>query len=149
MKTITSNKKGFFEYKILDKYTAGIQLKGSEVKSIKNGKVSISEAYCYIDENKEIFLKNCFISPHKEGGKHNNHQPLRDRKLLMNKKEIIKLKEKVSEKGLTIIPLAVSLTSEGFIKLEVGLAKGKNIHDKSMVIKERDLKKDLQRSLDN
>jgi SsrA-binding protein len=148
MKTITSNKKGFFEYKILDKYTAGIQLKGSEVKSIKNGKVSISEAYCFIN-NGEIFIKGMHVAEHKEGGKHNNHQPLRDRKLLMNKKEIIKLKEKVSEKGLTIIPLAVSLTSEGFIKLEVGLAKGKNIHDKSMVIKERDLKKDLQRSLDN
>ena len=145
---ITSNKKGFFEYKILDKYTAGIQLKGSEVKSIKNGKVSISEAYCFIN-NGEIFIKGMHVAEHKEGGKHNNHQPLRDRKLLMNKKEIIKLKEKVSEKGLTIIPLAVSLTSEGFIKLEVGLAKGKNIHDKSMVIKERDLKKDLQRSLDN
>ena len=148
MKTITSNKKGFFEYKILDKYTAGIQLKGSEVKSIKNGKVSISEAYCFIN-NGEIFIKGMHVAEHKEGGKHNNHQPLRDRKLLMNKKEIIKLKETVSEKGLTIIPLAVSLTFEGFIKLEVGLAKGKNIHDKSMVIKERDLKKDLQRSLDN
>ena len=108
MKTIVSNKKGFFEYNILDKYTAGLQLKGSEVKSIKGGKTSISEAYCFIN-NGEIFIKGMHVAEHKEGGKHNNHQPLRDRKLLMKKKEIMKLKENVSEKGLTIIPLAIKL----------------------------------------
>jgi SsrA-binding protein len=89
------------------------------------------------------------VAEHKEGGKHNNHQPLRDRKLLMKKKEIMKLKEKVSEKGLTIIPLAIKLSNEGLIKLEIGLARGKNLHDKRETIKDRDLKKDLQRSLDN
>jgi SsrA-binding protein len=89
------------------------------------------------------------VAEHKEGGKYNNHQPLRDRKLLMKKKEILKLKEKVSEKGLTIIPLAIKLNDVGLIKLEVGLARGKNLHDKRETIKDRDLKKDLQRSLDN
>jgi SsrA-binding protein len=148
MKTIVNNKRGFFEYHILDKYIAGIQLKGSEVKSIKGGKTSISEAYCFI-ENGEIFIKGMHIAEHKEGGKHNNHKPLRDRKLLMNKKEIMKLKEKISEKGLTIIPLAVNLTNESLIKIEIGLARGKNLHDKRETIKDRDLKKDLQKSLDN
>jgi SsrA-binding protein len=148
MKTIVSNKKGFFEYNILDKYTAGIQLKGSEVKSIKGGKTSISEAYCFIQDD-EIYIKGMHVAEHKEGGKYNNHQPLRDRKLLMKKKEILKLKEKVSEKGLTIIPLAIKLTNEGLIKLEVGLARGKNLHDKRETIKDRDLKKDLQRSLND
>jgi SsrA-binding protein len=147
-RNIITNKKAFFEYNILDKHTAGLQLKGSEVKSIKSGKTSISEAYCFID-NGEIFIKGMHVAEHKEGGKHNNHQPLRDRKLLMKKKEIMKLKEKVSEKGLTIIPLAIKLSDEGLIKLEIGLARGKNLHDKRETIKDRDLKKDLQRSLDN
>jgi len=146
MKSITKNKKAYFEYQILDKHMAGIKLQGSEVKSIRAGKVSIVEAYCFIS-NDEIFIKGMHITEHKEGGKHNNHIPLRDRKLLMKKKEIIKLSEQISQKGLTIVPLEVILTNTGFIKLEIGLAKGKNLYDKRNTLKEKDLKREIERNL--
>jgi len=146
MKSIVKNKRGYYEYTILEKYVAGIKLQGSEVKSIRSGKVSIVEAYCFI-ANDEIFIKGMHIAEHKEGGKHNNHIPIRDRKLLMNKKEIVKLKQQISQKGLTIVPLEVILTNIGFIKLELGLAKGKNLHDKRETIKEKDLKRELERNL--
>ena len=147
MKSISKNKKAYFEYFILDKFTAGIKLVGSEVKSIRAGKVSIVEAYCYIN-NGEIFIKGMHVSEHKEGGKHNNHQPIRDRKLLMNKKEIIKLSENISQKGLTIVPLEVMLSSTGFIKVEIGLAKGKHLYDKRNTLKENDLKRETERNID-
>jgi SsrA-binding protein len=146
MKSIISNKKAYYEYSILEKFIAGIKLVGSEVKSIRAGKASIVEAYCFI-ANDEIFIKGMHIAEHKEGGKHNNHTPIRDRKLLMNKKEIVKLKQQISQKGLTIVPLEVILTNTGFIKLEIGLAKGKNLHDKRESIKEKDLKRELERNL--
>jgi SsrA-binding protein len=146
MKSITRNKKAYFEYQILDKYTAGIKLQGSEVKSIRAGKISIVEAYCFI-VNDEIFIKGMHITEHKEGGIHNNHNPNRDRKLLMKKKEIIKLNENISQKGLTIVPLEVILTNTGFVKLEIGLAKGKNLYDKRNSLKEKDLKRELDRNL--
>ena len=146
MKSITKNKKAYFEYQILDKYTAGIKLQGSEVKSIRAGKVSIVEAYCFI-ANDEIFIKGMHITEHKEGGIHNNHIPVRDRKLLMKKKEIIKLNDNIAQKGLTIVPLEIILTNTGFIKLEIGLAKGKNLYDKRNSLKEKDLKRELDRNL--
>jgi SsrA-binding protein len=146
MKSITKNKKAYFEFSILEKHMAGIKLQGSEVKSIRAGKVSISEAYCFINDG-EIFIKGMNVTEHKEGGKYNNHQPLRDRKLLMKKKEILKLKENISQKGLTIVPLEIILTNTGFIKLEIGLAKGKNLYDKRSTIKEKDLKREMERNL--
>ena len=146
MKSIIKNKKAYFEFSILEKYTAGIKLQGSEVKSIKNGKVSITEAYCIIS-NGEVFIKGMHISEHKEGGKYNNHQPVRDRKLLLNKAEIIKLEQKSSQKGLTIVPLEIILTKTGFVKVEIGLAKGKKLYDKRDSIKERDLKREVERNL--
>ena len=146
MKSITKNKKAYFEYQILDKYTAGIKLQGSEVKSIRAGKVSIVEAYCFI-ANDEIFIKGMHITEHKEGGIHNNHIPVRDRKLLMKKKEIIKLNDNIAQKGLTIVPLEIILTNTGFVKLEIGLAKGKNLYDKRNSLKEKDLKRELDRNL--
>jgi SsrA-binding protein len=145
-KLITKNKRAFFEYEILEKYMAGIQLVGSEVKSIRGSKVSIVESYCFIS-NGEIFIKGMHITEHKEGGKHNNHNPIRDRKLLMKKKEIIKLQENISQKGLTIVPLEIILSDTGFVKLEIGLAKGKNLYDKKQTIKLRDLDRDLKSSL--
>lgn len=145
MKSITKNKKAYFEYNILDKHTAGIKLQGSEVKSVRKGKVSIVEAYCFIS-NGELFIKGMHIAEHKEGGKYNNHQPLRDRKLLMKKKEIIKLDESVAQKGLTIVPLEVFISDTGFIKMEIGLARGKNLYDKRNSIKEKDLKRDMDRN---
>jgi SsrA-binding protein len=147
MKSISKNKKAYFEYFILDKFTAGIKLVGSEVKSIRAGKVSIVEAYCFIN-NGEIFIKGMHVAEHKEGGKYNNHQPIRDRKLLMNKKEITKLSETISQKGLTIVPLEVMLSTTGFVKVEIGLAKGKHLYDKRNTLKEKDLKRETERNID-
>lgn len=144
-KLIIKNRKAYYEYSILEKVVAGIQLKGSEVKSVKMNNVNISEAYCFI-QNNEIFIKNMHISEHKQGGVHNNHEPFRDRKLLLKKKEILSLSEKVKQKGLTIIPLEVILSKTGFIKIEIGLAKGKNLYDKRVSIKEKDLKRDFERN---
>ena len=145
-KLITKNKRAFFEYQILDQYTAGIKLQGSEVKSIKASKVSIVESYCFI-VNDEMFIKGMHIAEHKEGGIHNNHIPVRDRKLLLKKKEIIKIRETISIKGLTIVPLSVIISSTGFIKLEIGVAKGKNLFDKRQSIKVKDLNRDLDRNI--
>ncbi len=143
---ITKNKRAFFEYEILEKHIAGIKLVGSEVKSIRLSKVSIIEGYCFISGG-EMFIKGMHISEHKEGGKNNNHIPVRDRKLLLKKKEITKLQENVSQKGLTIVPLAIIISDTGFIKLEIGLARGKNLHDKRLSIKDKDLKRDLERNI--
>lgn len=143
---ITRNKVAFFNYEILERYTAGIKLVGSEVKAIKTNKVSITEAYCFVMNN-EIFIKNMHVAENKEGGKHYNHQPLRERKLLLNKKEIIKLFEKSSQKGLTIIPLEVSISNTGFVKIEIGLGRGKHTYDKKQSIKEKDLKRDMDRAI--
>ncbi len=144
MKFIIKNKRAYFEYTIIDKYIAGIQLQGSEVKSIKDGKVSISEAYCFVTGG-EIFIKGMHVSEYKQSGTHNNHIPVRDRKLLLKKKEIIKLSEKILQKGLTIVPLELILSDHGYIKLEIGLAKGKNLYDKRASIKSKDAKKEMER----
>ena len=148
-KQICVNRKAFHEYNILEKHTCGIVLHGSEVKSIRLGKSSINEAYCFIDDNNEIFIKGMHIAPYEESGKHNNHLPLRDKKLLMKKKEIIKLHELVSQKGLTLIPLSVMLSPSGFIKIEIGLGKGKHLYDKKAAIREKDIKRDLERNNNN
>jgi SsrA-binding protein len=145
MKQLVRNRKAYFEYTILDKHTAGIVLVGSEVKSIKSSKVSIEEAYCYITDG-EIFIKGMNVTPHKEGGPHYNHEPLRDRKLLLKKKEIVKLAEIIYQKGLTIIPLEIILSDYGFIKLVIGVAKGKNLYDKKNSIKLRDLDRELKQT---
>lgn len=140
MKNLIVNKKANFEYFILERFTAGIQLIGTEVKSIRDVRASISEAYCHID-NGEIFIKNMHISEYRQI-KHTNHEPIRDRKLLLNKKEINKLSKSIKEKGLTIIPLAIKLTDSGFIKIEIGLAKGKKSYDKRNTLKLKDLDKE-------
>lgn len=139
-KVIAKNNKAYFEYFIQEKLIAGVELKGSEVKSIKNGNVNMSEAYCLVDKG-EIFIQNMHISEYNHGGIHNNHDPLRIRKLLLKKKEIITLGEKTKQKGLTIIPLTLLLSETGLIKLEIGLAKGKKIFDKRESIKKNDLKR--------
>lgn len=137
------NKKAYFEYEFLDKFIAGILLTGTEIKSIRSGKVNISDAWCYFQKN-ELMVKNLNISPY-EMGTHYNHEPLRERKLLLNKKELNKLQGKIKEKGLTIIPLRVFISERGFAKLEIALAKGKKIHDKRDTIKERDARRELDR----
>lgn len=142
MKVIVKNKKASFEYEFIDKFTAGIKLVGSEVKSIRNNKVSISEGYCYI-KNNELFIKGMNISEYKQSGIHTNHEPTRLRKLLLNKKEIIKLNENVEQKGLTIVPISVIITDKGLIKIEIALCRGKKLHDKRDSIKKRDLEREL------
>lgn len=143
MSTLIHNKKAFFDYIIEERLIAGIQLMGTEVKSIKESKASIAEAYCHISDG-EIFIKGMHISEYKEI-KHTNHQPIRDRKLLLNKREINKLSKAIKEKGLTLIPLSILLTESGFIKIEIGVCKGKKSYDKRESLKEKDLKREEQR----
>jgi SsrA-binding protein len=145
MEQITKNKKAYFDYNIEDNYTAGIVLLGSEVKSIRKKDVSIKEAYCHI-EGGEMFLKGMHIAEFKESGKYQNHDTTRDRKLLLSKKEIKKLEDKVSQKGMTIVPLKVFITNRGLIKIEIGLASGKKQYDKRQTIKDRDIKRDMERN---
>lgn len=137
------NRKASFEYQFIDKYKAGIVLQGSEIKSIRDGKVNLQASYCTIHNN-EAFVKELHISPYKEAS-YNNHEPKRERKLLLSKREIKKLTSKSQEQGLTIIPVRLFVTKNGLAKLEIALAKGKKIHDKRHDIKEKDLKKDLER----
>lgn len=146
MEQITKNKRAYYDYEIIDIYTAGIVLLGSEVKSIRNKEVSIKEAYCHIDGG-EMFIKGMHIAQFKESGIYQNHEPLRTRKLLLNKKEIIKLEEKASQKGLTIIPLKIIINKKGLIKMDIGLGKGKKNFDKRESIKAKDIERDNKREL--
>ena len=142
MNILIRNKKAEYEYQILERYTAGIQLLGTEVKSIRDIKASISEAYCHFINN-EIFIIGMHVSEYRQI-KYTNHEPLRNRKLLLKRKEIDKLAKSIKEKGLTIVPLFVYLTTTGFIKIEIGLVKGKKIHDKRNSIKLKDLAKEIK-----
>lgn len=137
------NKKAGFEYHFTDKFVAGIVLQGSEIKSIRDGKANLQASYCVI-HNEEAFVKELHISQYKQAS-YNNHEPKRERKLLLSKREIRKLSAKSQEQGLTIIPVRLFITNKGLAKLEISLAKGKKIHDKRHDIKEKDLKKDLER----
>ena len=137
------NRKASFEYHILNTYTAGLSLLGTEIKSIRNNKANISDAYCtFVDE--ELYVKNLHISEYTNGG-YNNHEPKRDRKLLLNKIEINKLLGKVKEKGNSIIPIRLFINQTGRCKLEISLAKGKKIYDKRESIKEKDQKRENDR----
>jgi|ERR1044072_36338 SsrA-binding protein len=144
MKILIQNRKAGFEYEILEELVAGVVLMGTEVKSLKNGKASLSEAYCRII-NDEVFIKEMHISEYKLI-KHTNHEPLRERKLLLKKGEILKLHKKIKERGLTIIPLNVHLTDTGYIKIKIALAKGKKVYNKKETIRLRDLDRDLKRN---
>lgn len=141
MRVIARNKKANHEYFILETYEAGIVLFGTEIKSIRNTKVSIQDAYCEV-RNQEMFIVNMNISPYEKGNIF-NHKETRDRKLLLHKKEIIKLYTKVKLDGLTIIPLEVYI-DKGLAKIKIGLCKGKKLYDKREDLKEKDIKKDLQ-----
>lgn len=138
------NKKASYEFEFIDKYVAGLVLKGTEIKSIKEGKASLQEAYCYIS-NGEMFIKGMHIAVY-EQGTFNNHEPLRERKLLLNRMELDKIDKKSQEKGLTIIPTRLYINDRGYAKLELALAKGKKIHDKRDSIKEKDVKRELERN---
>ena len=137
------NKKASFNYEFIDKYTAGIVLTGTEIKSIRDGKVNFTDAYCFFIGH-ELWLKGLHISEYSYGS-YNNHIPKRDRKLLLNKKELLKIKKKISEKGLTIVPVRMFLNDRGFAKLVIAVARGKAKYDKRHDIKDRDNKRDLDR----
>jgi SsrA-binding protein len=136
------NKKASFEFEFLEEFVAGIVLFGSEVKSIRNGAASFTDAYCYISNN-EIFLKSLHISEYKNAS-YNQHEPKRDRKLLLTKREIKKLKEKTQEKGLTIVPTKLFVNDRGLVKIGIALARGKKLFDKRESIKRKDEEKRMK-----
>jgi len=138
------NKKARFQYEILDKYTAGIVLTGTEIKSIRSGKASITESFCEFNEQSELFVVNMTIEEYIYGTYY-NHKPKATRKLLLNKKELKKLNKGVQNTGLTIIPLRLFVNEKGYAKLDIALAKGKKLFDKRETIKDRDSKRDLDR----
>ncbi|MFI1773251.1 SsrA-binding protein SmpB [Thalassobellus citreus] len=138
------NKKARFLYEILDKYTAGIVLTGTEIKSIRSSKASIAESFCEFNEKGELFIINATIEEYAFGNYY-NHRPKAERKLLLNKKELKKLLKEVQNTGLTIIPLRLFINEKGYAKVDIALAKGKKLYDKRETIKDRDNKRDLDR----
>jgi len=138
------NKKAKFEYEILDKYTAGIVLTGTEIKSIRDSKASIADSFCEFNEQGELFVINMTIQEDVYGNYY-NHAPKAERKLLLNKRELKKLEKEVRNVGLTIVPLRLFINEKGYAKLEIALAKGKKLYDKRDTIKDRDNKRNLDR----
>lgn len=137
------NRQASYEYEFIDKYVAGMVLQGTEIKSIKEGKVNLQDGYCYFN-NGELYVKGINITPYAQGT-HYNHEPTRERKLLLKRAEIKKLESKVEEKGLTLIPTRLFINERGFAKLEIALGKGKKLYDKRQSIKERDVKRELDK----
>ncbi|MBD8487869.1 SsrA-binding protein SmpB [Echinicola sp. CAU 1574] len=143
-KTINiKNRKASFEFEFLDTYVAGLSLVGTEIKSIREGKVSLKEAYCYFRRG-ELFVKQMHISPYSQAA-HFNHDAVRERKLLLNKRELDKLESKLTEKGLSIIPVRIFINNKGLAKLEIALGRGKKLHDKRQDIKKKDAKRELDK----
>lgn len=139
------NRRASFEYVFLDTFTAGLVLTGTEIKSIRQGKANLTDAYCLFFQN-ELFVRNMHISMYEEGT-HFNHDPLRDRKLLLSKRELGKLQKELKNVGLTIIPTRLFISDKGYAKLNIALAKGKKTFDKRDDIKEKDIKRDMDRSM--
>ncbi|PKB44640.1 SsrA-binding protein [Cellulophaga sp. RHA19] len=138
------NKRARFEYELLDTYTAGLVLSGTEIKSIREGKAAITESFCEFNDRGELFIINMQVDEYSHGS-HYNHQPKASRKLLLNKGELKKLEKEVKNTGLTIVPLNLFLNDRGLAKINIALAKGKKLHDKRDSIKDRDNKRDLDR----
>lgn len=138
------NRKARFQYEILDKYTAGIVLTGTEIKSIRNSKASIAESFCEFNDRGELFVVNMTVEEYSHGNYY-NHKPKATRKLLLNKRELKKLEKEVKNTGLTIIPLRLFINEKGLAKLDIALARGKKLYDKRETIKDRDNKRNLDR----
>jgi SsrA-binding protein len=139
------NKRAYFEYEILEKFEAGLSLRGTEVKSIREGNISLAESYARLHGG-EAFLIGCHINEYRAGS-WTNHDPTRSRKLLLHRREIDKLESRIAEKGLTLVPLRLYFNKRGFAKVELGLARGKKLHDKRSSIKKRDSDREIQRQL--
>ena len=137
------NRRATFDYEILERFIAGIQLAGTEIKSIREGRAGLVDTFCYFAKG-ELWVKGMRVSEYFYGT-YNNHQPDRDRKLLLHKKEIDKLIRKTKESGLTIVPLRLFITEKGYAKLEIGLAKGKKMHDKRETLRSADAKRGIDR----
>jgi len=142
MRVIATNKKAYYNYEIFDSYEAGISLLGSEVKSIREGKISLKEGYAEI-KGGEVYLLNCNISPYAPANRF-NHEPRRERKLLLHRRQIKRLIGKIKEKGFTLVPTKVLINDKGKVKVEIALAKGKRVYQKKEAIKERDRERELR-----
>jgi SsrA-binding protein len=139
------NRKARFDYQFLDTLTAGLVLKGTEIKSIREGKAALSDSYCYF-KNDELYVRNFHITEY-ENASFSNHDPLRERKLLLSRQELNKLLKRVKDQGLTIVPVKLFINDRGFAKLNIALAKGKKNFDKREDIKKRDVERELSRKL--
>lgn len=137
------NRSAYFEFFIDDKYTAGIMLTGTEVKSLRAGKANFNDSYCLF-QNGELWIKSFHISEYSLGTV-NNHNPIRERKLLLNRRELKKMEAKLKEKGYTIVPLRLFFNEKNLVKVEIGLGKGKKLHDKRDSIKQRDTEREMKR----
>ncbi|MFN5054796.1 MAG: SsrA-binding protein SmpB [Bacteroidota bacterium] len=137
------NRSASYEYFIEDKFDAGMMLTGTEVKAIRDGRVSFNDSYCLLDRG-ELYVKGLHISPY-EYGSYANHNPTRERKLLLKKKELDKIAQKLKEKGFTIIPLSIYFNERGYAKMKIGLGKGKKLHDKRESIKQRESEREIKR----
>lgn len=146
MKVVAQNRKAYHDYSIEETAEAGIQLLGTEVKSLRDGKANLKDSYVLIKDS-EVFLFNCHISPYSHGNIM-NHDPLRTRKLLLHRKEIERIKGKAQQKGYTLVPLKIYFKGP-FAKVEIGLAKGKKVYEKRETIKEREAKRDIERAMKN
>ena len=145
IKVVGNNKKAYFQYEIVDKYKAGIVLTGTEVKSVRSGRLSLSDSYCLFLSG-ELWLRSMHIAEYQEGGL-NNHVPRHDRKLLLTKRELRKLEAKTKERGFTIIPVLVFLNEKNLVKVEIALVRGKKLFSKKNSIKKKDIKRDMDRSV--
>lgn len=139
------NRKVTFEYELIEKFVAGMKLLGTEIKSIRNGKSNLSDSYCQFYGN-ELFVKNLHISEY-EMGTHSNHEAKRDRKLLLNRKELQKMEKKVKESGYTIVPVRLFINDRGLAKIEIALAKGKKVYDKRESLKQKDANREMDRMM--
>ena len=146
-KTITVNKKAFHDFHIFDKFTAGIVLTGTEIKSVRKGSVNLKDSFAKIEDG-EIWLYGCHISPYEQGNRY-NHDPERKRKLLLNKKEIEKMLGKIKKEGYAIIPIELFLSDCGFAKIEIALSKGKKLYDKREDLTKKNQNRDIQRAIKN
>ena len=144
MKIVAQNKKAYHDYFILDTYEAGIELQGTEIKSIRKGSVNLKDSFIRI-RNDEAFIDNMHISPYEQGNRF-NHEPLRQRKLLLHKKEIKKLQKELKDNGLTIVPTKLYFNTSK-LKVEIALARGKKLYDKRQDLKEKDSKRDIEKAL--